>query len=117
MAAIHVQHHAGGEAVPERIGNMNALRRRWPALGPRHRDTRYQTRTPATPGADGTVANDSEARRRSANAPAGIELATAKLFHSEGARVIVTGKNRATLPRPFLPNSHALRSMEPGLGR
>src|SRR5690348_9866095 len=27
----------------------------------------------------------------------GIGLATAKLFHAEGARVIVTGKNRATL--------------------
>ena len=30
---------------------MNALRRRWPRPWPRHRDIRYQTRTPATPGA------------------------------------------------------------------
>jgi NAD(P)-dependent dehydrogenase (short-subunit alcohol dehydrogenase family) len=34
----------------------------------------------------------------------GIGLATAKLFHTEGARVIVTGRNRATLE-----NAHASR--------
>ena len=29
----------------------------------------------------------------------GIGLATAKLFHAEGTRVIVTGKNAATLEK------------------
>jgi hypothetical protein len=37
-----------------RIGNINALRRRTPR-GPRRRDITSQTRTPATPGADGTA--------------------------------------------------------------
>src|ERR1700730_2308280 len=47
------------EPLPQRIGNLNALRQRSPPRGPRPRDIIVHTRTLAAPGAAATAAKPS----------------------------------------------------------
>src|SRR6266851_7076239 len=61
----------------QRIGNTNDLRQRSPPRGRRPRDIRYQTRTPAGPGAAVTALPCRDCTRRYASGPLGFMAASA----------------------------------------